>query len=221
MYGLWQRMTRVWSAEAHALVDRREDPAAMLDQVQRELVHALGHGKARLASAQAWLAALGRELRELDERVEQLTGTARRALAEGEEAIAREAVATRRRNAARRERLESQRAEADTVVARLREQLERRKVELMDLRERRRMLLQRARFVQAGGAAPAHGELAEPLREVVLRMEEKIDLAAAAAGLEEDEPHPDAPLDAFAERAAIDDELADLRRQLKEEGNRE
>ena len=219
MTGLWNRMNRVFSARAHARVDRAEDPEQMLNQLQRELIASVSRSNQQLAAASGWLANIDRQVRDTQTRCDRAATTATAALKNGDEQIARDAIARKRNFEKQADQLRIQREHAQQVLGRQKQHLERIKDELSRLREKRRNLIQRARFAHAAVEMGSDLVPLEPINEVVERMEEKVTFAEAASQVTvslEDDRGGDAVED-YAEQAAIDVELKQLKNSIDEE----
>src|SRR3954464_5807968 len=91
--GIFSRVSDIITANLNALLDRAEDPEAMLAQVIREMEDRLARARrfAAVAIAAEWR--LRREWEEHRGQVEYWTGRAQEALAAGREDLARRAVA--------------------------------------------------------------------------------------------------------------------------------
>lgn len=219
MTGLWHRMNRVFSARAHARVDQAEDPEQMLNQLQRELIASVSRSNQQLAAASGWLANIDRQIRDTEARSERAATTAAAAVRNGDEQIARDAIARKREFAKQSEQLCAQRDHAQQVLNRQRRHLDRLKDELSRLREKRRNLIQRARFAHAAVQLGSDLVPLEPINEVVERMEEKVTFAEAASqcSVALDEGRDTDAVEDYAEQAAIDTELAELKNAMNEE----
>ncbi len=216
MISVWQRVQRVWRANAHASVDRLEQPEAMLNQLQRELIAGLTAAKTALAQSRAWQARLRAQLDELARRGDAAGNAAQRAVAQGDDDVARQAVARRQRCAAETQTLARQLTQAESLTTRQQDQLAKLKRELVQLKEKRASLMQRERFARSmQTVTQINEEMTEPINLVLERMEDKVEMHEARAEALTDDPVDDQPeLDNYLAQQSVDDELAHLKAQL-------
>lgn len=220
MTSLWQRIQRVFSAQAHAAVDAAEAPAAMLDQLQRELVEATTRARVALNRAMAWRADVAARAERERLACARLSDAARDALAAGNEEIGRTAVQEKQRRQHAGERLEEQLDKADEVVAVQRRQVDQLRARLRELKAKRGALMQRLRFTDALGEMSRPGAIPEDTAEVMARIEETINDREAAAsvsaadGIEDDDART---VDSFITQRAVDAEVAAIKAALRKE----
>ena len=219
MYGLFNRVARVFSANAHQAVDRTEQPEAMLNQLQREMVQACTRASVALQQAIAWRRQIEQRLERARHEGEEAKEAAREAVARGDDSLARAAIARRQARESEAEALGRQLDQADGVVARQRERQRNLREELRRLREKRAVLIQRSRFARSLRDLGAGIEaMPEPVAEVVQRMEEKVSAEEALADAvtecaTETDPGPD--VDAFLRNQKIDAELERMKSELR------
>lgn len=220
MKSLWSRMQRVLGAEAHAAVDRAEDPQTMLAQLQRELVEAAGQARLAVARADAWRRQVAQRIERLEADVAKLGAAARSALERSDETMARAAIERRRAREQEVSGVRKQLEQANELVDRLGQRRERIARDLAALRDKRATLEQRSRFARSVRELDAPLGVPEPIAEVVTRMEDKVlreeAQADAALSIDDamDEAQPRNELDDFIHDQSIDAELAELRAQI-------
>ena len=108
MYGLFNRVTRVFSANAHSVVDRAERPEAMLNQLQREMVAAATRARLAVTQALTWRRQVEQRLERAMREVQEAGAAARQALADGNEDMARAAIARKQARESERDTLTRQ-----------------------------------------------------------------------------------------------------------------
>jgi len=221
MISVWQRVQRVWQANAHANVDRLERPEAMLNQLQRELVAGLATAKTAMAQSRAWQTRLSAQCDELSRRQQAASEAARRALGKENEELARSAIARRQRCGAERGVLERQLEQAGRLIERQQIQVKKLQQELLALRDKRASLLQRERFAQAmQTVTDIQAEMAEPIGSVLERMEEKVALHEASSEFALTDTDADEErLDDFISEQDVEAELSALKKDLEANTN--
>ena len=91
--GILQRFGDIMSANINALLDKCEDPAKMVDQCLRDLEKDLGKVKAETASVMAEEKSAKRKLDDCEAEIAKMDEYARRAVAAGNDAEAKQFLA--------------------------------------------------------------------------------------------------------------------------------
>lgn len=220
MSALLQRLSRAFQAKAHTQVDALEQPEPMLNQLQRELTHAIAKAGTALVQARAW----HRQLQERDEALTRESAAAERAAARAiecnDDAMARAAVERKLGRDTEREALAGQLLRAEQAVQAQRERTRQLTNELSTLKEKRIALIQRARFARSVKQLGCEwNDGPESISAVVARLEEKVltEEAAADALLGTINNAIDTPqtakLDDFMHQHEINDELKRIRQR--------
>lgn len=219
MNGFLNRVARVFSANAHNAVDQMERPEAMLSQLQRELVEASGRTRLAVNQALAWRREVEQRLARTDEEITRTTEVARMAIGNGEDDMARAAIARKQARETQRSTLARQLQQAEAVLVRQRERQKHVQDELKALREKRVLLTQRSRFARSITKLGVDSGMPEPIDEVVQRLEEKVNAEEALADvlLDDDTAGIEEPgLDSYMRDQRIDSELARLWAELNQ-----
>jgi phage shock protein A len=223
--GIFSRMSDIITANLNALLDRAEDPEAMLAQVIREMEDSLARARRCAAAAIAAECWLRRERDDHRVRAEHWTGRAREALAAGREDLARRALARRQEHDALARSLEEQHTEAVQTGHHARTALRALEARLAEATRKRLTLLARHRTAQVrvevhrhlGGGRANFGASQARFDRLEDSLSRCADELAAEADL-----HDLAGLEAeFADlerQRAIDRELEALKRERKEQG---
>lgn len=210
---IWQRVQRVFAANAHAAVDELENPQAMLNQVQRELVEAIIRLKGATKRGQRWGEQMEADIDTLIGEIARLERTAEDAIAGDDEPLARRAVERKLRKQQYLVQKQRQLERAKAQLAKQEDRLEKLRYELDELKAKSRELIQRQRFADVFASTTGTGH-AEPVGIVVDRMQEKVEMAEAACEVSLDFDEQD-PLDQELARQDIDEELRQMRARLR------
>jgi phage shock protein A len=214
--GIVSRVSDIIAANLHGLLDRAEDPEAMLAHVIREMEDGLSRARRLAAVAIAAERGLRRERDDHHARADHWKGRAREALAAGQEELARRALARKQDHDALARGLDEQCAEAARANQSARAALHALEVRLVDVCGRQRSLLARHRVAQV--RVEMHRQMGVGLADYGAsqtwfdRLTRRADELAAEAEL-----HESATLDAdiadAERRRAIDRELEELKRE--------
>lgn len=146
--GIFSRVSDIITANLNSLLDRAEDPEAMLAQVIREMEDSLARARRYAAVAIAAERRLRRERDDNRVRAAQWRGRAGEALAAGREELARRALARKQEHDALARSLEDQHAEAVPTSQSARNALQALEARLAEARRKQRTLLARHRAAQ-------------------------------------------------------------------------
>jgi phage shock protein A len=155
--GIFSRISDIITANLNALLDRAEDPEAMLAQVIREMEDGLARARRYAAVAIAAERRLRRERDDNRVRADHWKGRARDALAAGREELARRALARKQEHDALARGLEEQHAEAVRTGESARTALQALEARLAEARRKQRTLVARHRVAQV--RAEVHRQL--------------------------------------------------------------
>jgi phage shock protein A len=174
--GFFQRLFRIGKANLNAALDHLEDPVKMIDQILRELEQDVAKVTAAVTSQMAVEKRFERELREAEQIVAKRDEQARKALAAGDEALAREALVDKKRHAEKAEALRQSYEKAKATSDKLRSQLNAMKAKVEEMKTQRSTLIAQA---QAAKATKKINETMSGIGSTSLvdsfkRMEEKV-----------------------------------------------
>jgi phage shock protein A len=166
--GLFDRMSRVASANFNALLSKLEDPKKEIEQTIREMEQQLKLGRQEIVSAVASEDLARKKVAELDADIERWSG------------LAREALRQKRRVTTERDRAEELRKAHSGEAAASRSELERMEQVVTEVKGKKGILAARAVQAKAGGGAEGLGARpgSTPFDEL-RRMEDRIDGAEA------------------------------------------
>src|SRR5215470_13736543 len=108
--GLFRRVNDILTANLNDLVDRFEDPETMLRQAIREMEASLAEAQAGAARAIAHERLVGKEADDHEQEVARWQGRAERAVRDGDDAVARRALARKHEHESLRDALRDQNA---------------------------------------------------------------------------------------------------------------
>jgi phage shock protein A len=150
---LFRRISDILEANFNTLLDRLEDPAAMVAQVLREMEDGVVEARGYAAAAIAAERQLARELAQQRREAEHWQARARQALAAGREDLARQALVRKAEHEDLGGTVEAQAAAARRATDQVKADLRTLEGRLAEARQRQRTLLARHR------AAAAHKDL--------------------------------------------------------------
>lgn len=130
--GLFSRIGDIISANLNDLTESFEDPEAMLRQAIREMETSINEVTEQTAKAMASQKTMQRELERNRQQAEQWQGRAERAVAEGDDGLARRALSRKREHEKLAAALDDQLAAARDSVGTLRRQLDAMKAKLAE-----------------------------------------------------------------------------------------
>jgi phage shock protein A len=155
--GIFSRVSDIITANLNVLLDRAEDPEAMLAQVICEMEDGLARARRYAAVAIAAERRLRRERDDNRVRADHWKGRARDALVAGREELARRALARKQEHDALTRSLEEQHAEAVRTGESARTALQALEARLAEARRKQRTLVARHRVAQV--RAEVHRQL--------------------------------------------------------------
>lgn len=218
--GIFRRMNDIISANINDLVDGFEDPEKMLKQAVREMETALNQAMDGAAKVIANEKRLAKQLADWRSQADQLKHRAKQAITRGDDDAARHALVRKRECEQLAAALEDQRTAAEHAARRLRRQIEAMRVRLAEARRKMITLAARRQAVEARKQFTSGIASATTDRTAFGRFDRLCE------SIEQSEAEADALLeltgDAFADdietgdRAAVDDELAELKCELQQ-----
>jgi len=236
--GLFDRMSRVASANFNALLSKLEDPKKEIEHTIREMEQQVRLARQEIVSAVASEDLARKKVEELDAEVERWSSRAELAVKHGDDDLAREALRHKRRVVGERDRAEELRRAHAAEAANAKSELERMENVVEDVKGKKGLIAARAGQVQSGGGAEGLGARSganafDEFRRMEGRIEGAETEAAAAREVSrvlEREPGPTGlgpaeleakfrALEAGAGKAAaaddVDDELSAIKTRLR------
>lgn len=219
----FKRLFRIGQANAHAALDKLEDPVKMIEQILRELDQDIAKVTAAVTTQMAVEQRFERELRQAVETVEKRDQQARKALEMGDEDLARQALLDKKRYADKRDTLQGHYERAKATSEKLRKQLQDMKNKVDEMKAQKGSLIAQAQAANATKKInqTISGVGSNNLVESFSRMEEKIqqmhDEAEAAQLLSDEGKSIDDRFNEMMKSVSekdVDDELAALKAEM-------
>lgn len=154
---IFERISRVVSANFNALLDSADSPEKSLDLTLRELRDQLRVARREVVRGLAAEKQLRNKVAELDREIERWGGRAELAVRHGKDELARDALAHKHRISAARQQTEKLRAEQRQDALGMKLELERMERKMEEFAARQGTLSVLARQAAAGGGAEALG----------------------------------------------------------------
>jgi phage shock protein A len=174
--GIFDRMGKVIQSNLNSLLDKAEDDKKLIELNLEEMDGQIKAGHQEVVQAVAAEKQLRKKADDLRADVERWDKRAELALKSGDEALAREALKQKKRVTAEADAAEKARADQRDVALRMKEELERMKEKLADLKMRKGTIVARAQQARGGASAEQLGTRGGPSAfENFRRMEEKIE----------------------------------------------
>ena len=221
--GVLQRFSQIMSANINALLDKCEDPAKMIDQILREMNENLAEVKSTTASVMAEEKRCQREVDAVIKERDRWEEVAKKALAAGNEADAKQAVQKNLEARTRLETAEKTLAAAKENTAKMQQMYNKLTSDISELNSRRSLIKSQVSMAKATEKANRINDLADSTdtMEAFGRMEEKsqrmLDEAMAKAELSE-RPKDEAEelLDKYSgvSSSEVDSELEKLKKEM-------
>jgi phage shock protein A len=228
--GIFDRMGKVIQSNLNALLDKAEDDRKLVELNLDEMDEQIKAGQKEVVSAMAAEKQLAKKAEELRADVQRWDHRAELALKSGDEALAREALKQKKRTSGELEVAERSRSEQQAAALKMKDDLERMKQKLTELKMKRGTLVARATQARAGSGGEQLGARGgNSAFDNFRRMEEKIEgreaEGAAMAEVEEAIGRSPAKEDLEAKfrelekggagPSEIDDELAALKKRIR------
>jgi phage shock protein A len=175
--GIFDRMGKVISSNLNSLLDRAEDDKKLIELNLDEMEAQLKTGEQDVVSAVAAEKQLKKKVDALKSDQERWDKRAELALKAGDEALAREALKQKKRTGQELEQVEKARNEQRDTALRMKDELERMKAKLAELKMRKGSIIQRAQQARSGSATEQLGAKGggSSAFDNFRRMEEKIE----------------------------------------------
>ena len=174
--GIFDRMGKVIQSNLNALLDKVEDDKKLISLNLDEMDGQIKAGHQEVVQAVAAEKQLRRKVDDLHADVERWDKRAELALKSGDEALAREALKQKKRVQAELAHTEKARGDQRDVALRMKEELERMKEKLAELKMRKGAILARASQARTGtGSEQLGARGGSSAFENFRRMEEKIE----------------------------------------------
>ncbi len=225
--GIFDRMGKVIQSNLNALLDKAEDDKKLVGLNLDEMDEQIKAGHKEVVSALAADRQLTKKVDDLRSDVQRWDNRAELALKSGDEALAREALKQKKRTSAELEITDRARGEQQAAALKMKEDLERMKQKLAELKLKRGTIV--ARAVQSRGAENLGSKGGSSAFDNFRRMEEKNEgrEAEGAAMAEVEEAIGKGPKNEDLEAkfrelekkggatSDIDDELAALKKRIR------
>lgn len=222
MANLFKRISDVLTANLNDLVDRVEDPERMIKQLIREMEENISSAREGVIDAMASEKQLAKELENQRRLATECQERARRALAGGNEALAREALLRKKEHDGLVESLQASWESARRTSERLKAQLKALESKLEEARLKKGSLVARQRAAQAAEQMDvlrdrfktgldldnSLGRMGEKVDEMEARMEARDELYGEYSQVEREFMKMEVDTE-------VENELAALRREIK------
>jgi phage shock protein A len=174
--GIFDRMGKVIQSNLNGLLDKAEDDKKLIELNLDEMDGQIKAGHVEVIQAVAAEKQLKKKAEELLADVERWDKRAELALKSGDEALAREALKQKKRVAAEAESADKARAQQRDVALRMKDELERMKEKLAELKLRKGSIVARAQQARSGSGSEQLGARGgSSAFDNFKRMEEKIE----------------------------------------------
>jgi phage shock protein A len=173
--GIFDRMGKVIQSNLNALLDKAEDDRKLVELNLDEMDEQIKAGQKEVVSAMAAEKQLAKKAEELRADVQRWDHRAELALKSGDEALAREALKQKKRTTGELEIADRTRAEQQAAALKMKEDLERMKQKLSELKMKRGTLVARATQARSGGGEQLGARGGTSAFDNFRRMEEKIE----------------------------------------------
>lgn len=218
--GILGRINRVIQSNLNELLDSMADPGKEVDLLIFDMEQGLKEARQEVVAATAEVKQVERRVEELDGSIVNWQARAEQAVRASDDTLAREAL--QKKASVQRERALADKARLKQIgyVMELKESLKALDTRLKDVKLRKESLKQRARAVKGGGESPLSGGRAFAEFD---RLEARIEGEEEAQQLAASSQQRDAELEARFARLAdenpqVDDELAELKRRMEQDG---
>jgi phage shock protein A len=174
--GIFDRMGKVIQSNLNSLMDKAEDDKKLIELNLEEMDGQIKAGHQEVVQAVAAEKQLRKKADDLRADVERWDKRAELALKSSDEALAREALKQKKRVSSEAEAADKARAEQRDVALRMKEELERMKEKLAELKMRKGSIIARAQQARGGSTSEQLGTRGGPSAfDNFRRMEEKIE----------------------------------------------
>jgi len=223
--GIFSRISDIISANLNDMVEGMEDPEKMLRQAVREMETTIDQAKESTARTMAGQTMVKKELEKNRHEAKLWAGRAETAVADGNDDLARKAIARKQEHEKLVVALEDEIAEADQTIQRLRHQLSGMQAKLAEAKRRLTTLSARKRVADLRAKVTAVSEGTSVNNNAFAkfdRMRERVEMAEAQAdAMRELGCERGAKVDPMLESeqeaatAEVEAELAELKKKVK------
>jgi phage shock protein A len=172
--GIFDRMGKVIQSNLNSLLDKAEDDKKLIELNLEEMDEQIKSGHQEVVQAVAAEKQLRKKADDLRADVERWDKRAELALKSGDEALAREALKQKKRVAGELEHVDKARGEQRDVALRMKDELDRMKAKLSELKMRKGTIVARAQQAR-GGSEQLGARGGSSAFDNFRRMEEKIE----------------------------------------------
>jgi phage shock protein A len=174
--GIFDRMGKVIQSNLNSLLDKAEDDKKLVELNLDEMDGQIKAGHQEVVQAVAAEKQLRKKADDLKADVERWDKRAELALRSGDETLAREALKQKKRITAEAEMADKARAEQRDVAVRMKDELDRMKEKIAELKMRKGSIVARAQHARAGSTSEQLGSKGGTSAfDNFRRMEEKIE----------------------------------------------
>ncbi len=173
--GIFDKMGKVISSNMNSLLDRAEDDKKLIELNLEEMEQQLKTGEQDVVSAIAAEKQLRKKAETLKADQERWEKRAELALKSSDEALAREALKQKKRTTTELELVEKSRVEQRDTALRMKDELERMKAKLAELKLRKGTIIARAEQARGASSEQLGARGGSSAFENFRRMEEKIE----------------------------------------------
>ncbi len=174
--GIFDRMGKVIQSNLNSLLDKAEDDKKLILLNLDEMDEQIKAGHQEVVQAVAAEKQLRKKADDLQADVERWDKRAELALKSGDEALAREALKQKKRVSGELEHVDRARAEQRNAALKMKDELDRMKTKLAELKVRKGSIIARAQQVRGGSGAEQLGSKGgSSAFDNFRRMEEKIE----------------------------------------------
>jgi phage shock protein A len=173
--GIFDRMGKVIQSNLNSLLEKAEDDKKLILLNLDEMDDQIKAGHQEVVQAVAAEKQLRKKADDLKADVERWDKRAELALKSGDEALAREALKQKKRVSAEADQVEQARGEQRNAALKMKEELERMKTKLSELKLRKGSIIARAQQSRGAGAEQLGSKGGSSAFDNFRRMEEKIE----------------------------------------------
>ena len=230
--GIFKRIKDIISANINDLLDKFEDPEHMIDQMIKEMEESILELRKQTASAIASSKMTAKKISSAEKELAKWLKNAELAVTEGDDELARKALARKREISSHLEVLKKQLEDEETMIERMKTDLHLVEEKVQEARRKRETLIMKKRAAEAKKQMIESREKANSAFDgsassiingfdSFAKYEEKIEreLAEAEARVELNDSMKEADLEKEFEHLQVDqdveDELAEMKKRLK------
>ena len=220
--GILGRINTVIKSNVNDLLDKMTDPAKEIDLVIHDMVENEKKAKAELVDSVAAVKRTEKKVIPLQEEVDKWLDRARKAVAAGDDDLAREALQQKATADKQKADMEVILAEQQTYADQLRRSLKGLSLKIKEVQAKAGTLKEKARAAKRGGSAlTGGGAFAEfaRLEDRIESFETEVELTGELDGKDLETEAKFRQLEGERKDPKVEDELAALKRKLEEGGD--